>query len=140
MSLVLYERSVHSNYSSLQNVPRIVLEAKRHELGYLFMIANMRNLRIPNLKTGNGLGTAWSLFEFAVAKSLYLCPYLLSHCVSPIRIQIITYRLNSADMKLLCGLYLAGFLYILQTSRSLHGSSIIFNCKNILSIFASIGE
>lgn len=47
--------------------------------------------------------------------------------------------LSSAEIKLLCGLYLAGLLYILQSSRSRHGSSVNPSCSNILSIFINRG-
>lgn len=50
-----------------------------------------------------------------------------------------THLLSSAEMKLLCGLYCVGFLYMLHKSRSLHGSSFTPNCANIVSILVRIG-
>jgi len=50
-----------------------------------------------------------------------------------------TYRLSSADMKLLCGLYVAGSLYMLHTIRSLQRSFLTPSCSMILSIFSNIG-
>lgn len=50
-----------------------------------------------------------------------------------------TYRLNSAEMKLLWGLYSAGSLYMLHTMRSLQRSLLTPSCSMILSIFSKMG-
>lgn len=72
----------------------------------------------------------WRLCKWG---SLILQSNLIHERFSP------AHLLNSAEIKLLCGLYCVGFLYMLQSSRSLQGSSFTLSCANIVSILVRMG-